>query len=165
MIWKPKHLTREQMEERRREGVRLLKTGKWSQAAIARHLAVSRAAIHQWAQQWRMGGWKALRQHKASGRPARLNRAQQQRLVALLKRGALAAGFPTARWTLPRVRQLIEHEFGVRYHVKYLGRLLRRLGWSWQQPLVQATEREAPQIQAWMAQDWPRIKKKRGVWA
>jgi hypothetical protein len=36
MIWTPSKLTREQMEERRLEGGRLLKEGKLSKAEIAR---------------------------------------------------------------------------------------------------------------------------------
>jgi transposase len=48
MIWKPKKLTREQMAERRKEGVRLLEQGKKSQAEIARNLGVSEAAVRMW---------------------------------------------------------------------------------------------------------------------
>ncbi|RME56330.1 transposase, partial [Candidatus Parcubacteria bacterium] len=47
MSWQPKHLTREQMAERRREGYRLLQAG-WRPAAVARELGVSRAAVTQW---------------------------------------------------------------------------------------------------------------------
>ena len=38
MTWRPKVLTRQQMEERRLEGARVLKAGRLSQAAIARQL-------------------------------------------------------------------------------------------------------------------------------
>ena len=49
MTWKPSYLTREQMEERRLAGGRLLKAGKLSQAEIARQLGVSRATVSDWA--------------------------------------------------------------------------------------------------------------------
>lgn len=159
MAWEPKRLTREQMEERRLEGARLLRAGRLSQAAIARRLGVSRAAVCQWAKQLAQGGLRGLRRRKASGRPARLTSAQQQAVRQKLKRGALAAGFPTERWTMGRVQQLIGREFGVRYHVKYINRLLARLGWSLQQPLPRASERDEDLIRAWLAKDWPRIKK------
>jgi DNA-binding CsgD family transcriptional regulator len=45
MTWQPKKLTREQMAERRMEGVRLLEAGSKSQAEIARILGVSEAAV------------------------------------------------------------------------------------------------------------------------
>lgn len=159
MEWAPKHLTREQMEERRRAAARLLKVGRLSQAEIGRRLGVSRAAVGQWAQQLQQGGVRALRRRKPSGRPARLARAQKQVLVRQLKRGAVAAGFPTERWTMNRVRQLIEQKFGVRYHCNYITRLLAGLGWSLQQPLPRAAERDEALIRAWLDQDWPRIKK------
>jgi len=159
MTWEPKRLTRQQMEERRRAGARLLKAGKLSQTAIAQRLGVSRTAVSQWAKRFADGGMRALRRRKASGRPARLTRAEKQALRRRLKRGASATGFPTDRWTIGRVRQLIEREFGIRYHVKYIHRLLAGLGWSLQQPLPRAAERDEDLIRAWLAKDWPRIKK------
>ena len=159
MEWTPKRLTRQQMEERRGEGAKLLKTGRLSHTVIAQRLGVSCAAVGQWAKQLALGGTRALRRQTAPGRPARLTDAQKQVLRRKLKRGALAAGFATDRWTMGRVRQLIEREFGVRYHVKYINRFLTTLGWSWQQPLPRAAERDEDLIRAWLAQDWPRIKK------
>lgn len=159
MAWSPKRLTRTQMEERRREGAKLIKAGKLSHAAIAQRLGVSGVAVGQWAKQLADGGLRALRRRTAPGRPARLTDAQKRSLRRLLKRGALAADFPSDRWTMGRVCQLIEREFGVRYHVKYINRLLTTLGWSLQQPLPQAAERDEDLIRAWLAQDWPRIKK------
>ena len=149
------------MEERRRVGAQLLRmrSGKLSQAAIAQQLGVSRMAVSHWAKQLAQGGVRALRGRTAPGRPARLTLKDQKALVGKLKRGALAAGFPTERWTMSRVRQLIEHEFGVSYHVHSINRLLAKLGWSWQRPLPRATEQDEELVQAWLTQDWPRIKK------
>jgi transposase len=159
MAWAPTQLTPEQVEERRRQGGRLLQAGRLSQAEIARQLGVSRAAVCHWAHDLAQGGWRALRRRTPPGRPPRLTTRQQRALLRRLRRGARAAGFPTERWTLARVQQVIVHEFGVRYHPHYLSRLLHRLGWSQQQPLPRAVERDEDLIRAWLAQDWPRIKK------
>jgi transposase len=159
MAWKPPHLTREQMEERRRAGAKLLRTGRLSQAEIARQLGVSRATVSDWAKRLAIGGLRALQRRKAPGRPARLTRDDQKELRRVLRRGAAAAGFPTDRWTLGRVALVIHREFGVHYHPHSLHRLLGRLGWSAQQPLPRASERDEALIRAWLAQDWPRIKK------
>ena len=75
--------------------------------------------------------------------------------------GAQAAGFATDLWTCPRVTELIEKQFGVRYHVDHVGRLLHALGWSPQRPERRAAERDEAAIQNWIKSDWPRIKKKR----
>lgn len=147
------------MEARRREAARLLKLGKLSQAEIGRQLGVSRATMSDWATQLAAGGLRALQRRKASGRPGRLTPAEKQSLLRRLKRGALAAGFATERWTMARVRQFIEHEFGVHYHVHYINRLLAKLGWSLQAPLPRAAERDEELVRAWLAQDWARIKK------
>lgn len=159
MAWTPTHLTLEQMEERRRKGGRLLKAGKLSQAEIARQLGVSRAAVSQWAKRQASGGACALRRRTPKGRQPKLTAEQQRRLLKHLRQGAPAAGFQTARWTMGRVQRLIREKFGVTYHVHYMPRLLNKLKWSLQQPLARAQEQEEELIRAWLAQDWPRIKK------
>jgi transposase len=88
-----------------------------------------------------------------------LTQAQQHALRRRLKQGARRAGFPTERWTLQRIQTLIEREFQVTYHPTYVARLLKQLGWSPQVPLPRAKERDETLIRAWLAQDWPRIKK------
>jgi transposase len=159
MAWIPKHLTRKQMEERRRKGGRLLQAGTQSQAEIARRLGISRATVSDWAKQISAGGLRTLQRRSATGRPARLTAEQKKRLVQILKRGAQAAGFPTERWTMGRVQQIIRREFNVVYHVHYMNRLLTRLDWSWQQPLPRAQEQDEELLRTWLKGDWPRIKK------
>jgi len=159
MNWQPKHLTREQMAERRREGYRLLKAG-WRPAAVARELGVSRAAVTQWKRRFEREGEAAFQVHKSSGRPTKLSAEQQEELLRLLEQGAEAWGYPTDRWTQLRVREVIRRKFGVKYHPTAVGRLLHRLGWSVQKPEVRAIERDEAAIADWKATQWPRIKKK-----
>jgi transposase len=152
------------MEERRREGARLLRQTKLTKAAIARQLSVSRAAVGQWAKDLAAGGLRQLGRRSSTGRPSKLNGDQMTALGQILSRGAMAAGFPTARWTLARVKRVIEQEFGVTYHLNSVPRVLERLGWSLQQPLARAVEREEDVIEAWLKHDWPRIKKGASAW-
>jgi len=147
------------MEERRLAGGRLLKAGKLSQAEIARQLGVSRATVSDWAKTIEAKGMRGLRKRKAAGSQSKLDASQKQKLKYMLDRGALANGFPTDRWTLARVRQLIQKRFEISYHPNYLNRLLRNLGYSPQKPLPQAVEQEKALVQAWLQRDWPRIKK------
>ena len=160
MAFQPTHLTRPQLEERRRLGAQLLRQGKLSQAEIARRLGVSRSAVSQWASQLAEGGLRQLRRRTSNGRPPKLVKAQKRALLRLLKRGARQAGFPTERWTLQRIQTVIEREFQVTYHPTYVARLLKHLGWSPQVPLPRAKERDEALIRAWLAHDWPRIKKR-----
>jgi len=147
------------MEERRLTGGRLLKAGKLSQAEIARELGVSRATVSDWAKKVKAAGIRGLRKRIAKGGTSKLTKEQKQRLKRLLDRGALAHGFSTDRWTLQRVYELIQQEFKVSYHPNYLNRLLENLGFSPQKPLPNAIEQERELVQAWMEQDFPRLKK------
>jgi transposase len=159
MKWKPSYFTREQMEERRREGGRLLQEGKISKAEIARQLGVSRASVTAWAKVLDKKGMRGLNSKKAVGRASKLNDEQKKKLKRLLKQGATKSGYLTERWTLERVSELIEKEFGITYHPKGLGRVLEKLGFSLQKPLARADERDEELVKAWLLQDWSRIKK------
>jgi transposase len=156
-MWRPRKLTPEQLEERRLEAGRLLRAGRLSQAEIARRLGVSRMAVSRWAKQLTQSpqGFGALRRRPKTGRPSRLTAQQWQDLLDVLAEGASRSGFETERWTLPRVRAVIERRFGVTYHVDYLSARLRASGWSVQMPAVRARERDEELIRAWLDRAWP----------
>jgi transposase len=80
-------------------------------------------------------------------------------LARRLLAGPQANGYPTDLWTCPRIAELIRQQYGVRYHVDSIGRLLRRLDFSPQRPIKQAAERDEAVIRHWIEMDWPRIKK------
>jgi transposase len=161
-MWRPRKLTPEQIEQRRLTAGRLLRAGHLSQAEIARRFDVSPAAVCQWAK--RLGdspkGLAGLRRHRKPGRPPRLTPAQWREVLKVLTRGAKHSGFATERWTLPRIRAVIQHRFGVVYHVDYLSTRLRDLGWTPQVPAVWAAERDEELIRAWLGRDRPRIKER-----
>jgi transposase len=164
-MWRPRRLSPEQLEERRFEAGRLLRAGRLSQAQIARRLGVSRMAVCHWAKQFNHSpyGLAALRRRPKPGRPSRLTVQHWQGLLDTLARGAIPSGFATERWTLPRIRTVIERRFGVTYHVDYLSVRLRDLGWTVQVPAARARERDEELIRAWLDRDWPRIKKRLAV--
>jgi transposase len=61
------------------------------------------------------------------------------------------------------VAEVVRREFGIRYHVDHIGRVLRKMGWSPQKPERRARERDEAAIQRWVKVEWPRIKKKHGA--
>lgn len=145
------------LEQRRVRAARLLRRG-YAQAEVARMCEVSRAAVNLWAGQWASGGRSALRA-KRLGRPPMLAPASRRELVRLLKKGALAEGFATELWTLPRVAEVIRRHFGVRYSETHVWRLLGSLGFSPQRPASRALERDAQAISRWKRKRWPMLKK------
>lgn len=82
-----------------------------------------------------------------------------RRLEAILLEGASAQGDETDLWTLKRIAQVIQREFGVTYHAGHVWRILRQLGFSCQRPERKARERNEEAIRRWGRYRWPRIKK------
>ena len=145
-------------ERRRRRGARLLELGV-KQAEVARRMGVTRTSVSRWEKLRQEGGEEALKRPKRFGRPRRLSDVQCEELIEQLKAGALAAGFATELWTLPRMRTLIEQRFSEELTEPSVWRLLRSLGWSVQRPTGQARQRNEKAIRTWKARRWPELKK------
>jgi|SRR5215208_3285216 len=133
-----------------REGRRLraafeLRQEGRSQQDIARALGVvgKSAAVSQWMKRAREGGGKeALRKRSSPGATPRLSADRCDRLPGLLEKGAVAHGFGGEVRTCRRVAQVAKREFGVGYHPAHVGRILKRPGFSLQEPDRPADQRD-----------------------
>jgi transposase len=137
---------------------RLFAQGK-SLTEVAATVGCSKSSASRWKQAWKGGGVEALRPKPNPGPKSRLNAQQQRRLLAALKQGTAHWGYALDGWTGPLVRDLIQHLFGVQYHVDYVGTLLHKLGWSPQKPERRARERNERAIARWRRDELPRLKK------
>lgn len=146
------------LEVRRLKGAKLLARGV-TKSEVARQLGVSRQTVAAWEQRLTEGGKAALKRGTL-GRPRELDVEQERELGKVLMAGALAAGFPTELWTLPRIGKIISERFGVEYSTGHLWHLLRRLGFSCQKPEKRATQRNEAEIVRWKRHTWPALKKK-----
>ena len=147
------------LERRRFEALRLLRQGL-NQSEVARRLRVVRQSVARWAALDREGGQRALRQAGRAGRKPRLSPRQKSRLEQRLLADPERLGYETSLWTSERVADLIEQEFGVRYHPGHVWKILVALGWSCQRPVGRALERNEKAIGHWKKVRWPDIKKK-----
>jgi len=152
------HGSAKSLEQRRLEALRLHEQGV-KPSRIAARLGTSPQSVNRWVRAARRKGKQALAARPVPGRPAKLTPGQRRHLSRVLIRGAVAAGYSTDLWTCPRIAATIAARLGVRYHVDYLPRLLRTLGFSCQKPESTASERDETAIRRWIAKDWPRIKK------
>jgi transposase len=150
----------EALEKRRFRAIQMLERGL-SQSEIARRLRVVRQSVARWVQEYRAQGQSALRKAGRAGRMPRLSEKQRQQLEKLLVAGPQRIGYETPLWTCPRVADLIEREFQVRYHEGHVWKILVSLGWSPQRPEGRARERNAEQVRQWKKKVWPGLKKKR----
>jgi transposase len=139
--------------EERRKRAWALKHKGWPQKQIATALGVSEGAVSQWLRRAREGGGvEALTRRPPPGMTPRLSeeqRAQRPQLPRLLARGAPAYGFAGDVWTAKRVAVVIERTFGVRYSRDHVSRIMRACGWSRQQPITRATQRNEEAIRRW----------------
>lgn len=124
---------------------------------VAAELRVSDRSVERWRRQWRENGNAGVASKGSPGRP-RLSDAQMARLERELERGPLAHGWTDQRWTLARVKTMIGRLFHVSYTVEGTWRLLRRYGWSWQQPARRAIERDDDAVELWKREVWPRVR-------
>jgi len=149
----------EALEQRRMEGIRLLRQGV-HQSEVARRVKASHRSVGRWAKAYAEQGRKGLRKAGRAGRKPRLSGEDWRRLERGLMKGPEALGYETPLWTSGRVADLIEREFGVHYHAGHVWRILVRLGWSCQRPEGRARERNEAAIRHWKKVRWPALKKK-----
>jgi len=141
------------------EGLKLLRQGL-NQSEVARQVKVCSQTVSRWAKTLAEEGEKGLKAAGRAGRIPLLTARQRQHLVSRLLEGPEKLGYETPLWTCPRVADLIEREFGVRYHAGHVWKLLRQLNWSPQRPKGRALERNEEAIVEWKRRIWPAIKKK-----
>ena len=147
-----------ELERRRTRAIELLAEGL-APVDVAQRLGVDRRSVRRWKASVQKAGKSALRSRPAPGRPPALDAKARTRMERMLLKGAVSAGFPTDLWTCPRIAEVIERQFGVKYHVDHVGRLLHQLGWSPQKPERRAIERDENEIRRWVKDIWPQVKK------
>ncbi len=140
----------------RLQAVECFEGGKKNQE-IAAALRVSERSAERWRRAWREQGEVGVQSKGSPGRP-RLGPDQIARLERELERGPLAHGWADQRWTLARIKTLIGRLFHVSYTEEGIWRLLKRHGWSWQQPTRRAIERDDDAVEVWKKETWPRVR-------
>src|SRR6516165_3610672 len=156
----PTHpIPRECLEWRRFRALYLKRRG-WSQRDIAEALDVSEVALSTWLARARDAGPEALRARPVPGRSPRLTSGQLRSIPEFLWHGPEAYGFRGEVWTRARIAQVIEEEFGVRYHKGHVGKLLQELRWTPQVPIRRALQRDEEAIRRWRSDVWPELRRR-----
>lgn len=155
--------TLEQLHERRKQVVRLHKKGiKIMQIVAMTGLSYPpvRAAIDL----FESGGWAAIR-------PARRGRTQgDARILTPVQEQAIQRMIIENRpeqlkmdfclWSRIAVGQLISQEFGLKLHVRSVGKYLHRWGFTPQKPIKRAYEQSPQAVQAWLQGEYPAIEQR-----
>ncbi|CAM5696021.1 transposase [Streptomyces canus] len=141
-----------------REGLRLKAAERFTQgeasSVIAKDLRVSVRSVQRWRQACDEGGPRALRSQGPASLP-RLSEKQFAQLEAELAKGPAAHGWEDQRWTLNRVKTVIDRRFHLTYTTQGVRKLLVRNGWSCQVPARRAMERDDEAVAGWVKETWP----------
>lgn len=128
-------------EFRRLRAVELFESGM-KQVDIARALGVTKGAVSQWLSVYRKNGLDALRYRKIAKKPCKLSDEQKNKLSEFLAMGPEHFGYAGQVWTLPRIGELILHKFGIKYCQASVCRIMKKIGWTCQKPVVRAVQRD-----------------------
>jgi transposase len=150
-------LSHAHLEEIRFEAVKAVQAGK-SPSEVAREMGLYPNRVFVWLSMYRAGGWDALRAHKASGRPKRLNGRQLKWIYDVVTtKNPMQLKFQFALWTRAIIRTLIQRKFGIKLSLASVGRLLAQMGLTCQKPLTRAFEQDASLVKVWIEREFPKI--------
>lgn len=152
----------DELEHRRCLAVQRVLDG-YSVEEVADFLGVDTRSVRRWLAAFRQAGWSGLSAQPAIGRPRKLTRTQEKIVLRWLEDDPTHHGFATDLWTAPRLAQVIQEEWSIDIHPWSVCRWLRQQGLSLQKPQRVPRERDPEVIAAWLATDWPRLKKKRAA--
>lgn len=116
-----------ELEQRRLVAVRLLADGM-SSVDVARRLQVDARSVRRWRVAMRTNSLAGLAARPAPGRPPRLTADDLTCLLGILVAGDRICGAAAGAWTCAEVSDIIEWQFGIRYHRAHVNRILRKLG-------------------------------------
>jgi len=99
---------------------------------IVYSLKKPKTTIHDWLQRIERKSLKNLHDIKQSGRPAKLNTEEKNRLAEILSEKPEKQGIPFVIWTTSLVQYIIHKLFNVLYKLRNVEYLVKEIGFSLQ---------------------------------
>ena len=155
-----RRLSAGEQHERRRQVIRAHKRGR-TRSQIAVEVGLSYTAVSKTIARYEELGIAALAPRargRRSGEDRVLTPAQEealQRTICDKRPEQLKMDF--ALWSRAAVMQLIEREFGIKLHVRSVGKYLARWGFTPQKPIKRAYEQSPAAVQDWLDNRYPDI--------
>ena len=150
-------------EEKRRTSIKLWKKSLPT-SEIADLLEVSVRSVQLWISAYKSGGMPALKTRRM-GSPKGAGKTLTEDQEAHIRR-QIQDAYPDqlkldyALWTRKAVMELIEKEYDIVMPIRTVGEYLKRWGMTPQKPQKRAYEQRAPEVQKWLKEDYPAIKKR-----
>lgn len=155
--------TLEQLHERRKQVVRLHKKALGVMQIVSM-TGLSYPAVRACIDLFNAGGWPAIRpalRGRTPGVGRTLTQIQEdciQRTIIDKRPEQLKMDF--FLWSRAAVGQLIEQEYGIKLHVRSVGKYLKRWGFTPQKPIKRAYEQNPVAVQAWLVGEYPGIEQR-----
>ena len=99
-------------------------------ADAARIGGMDRQTLRDWAHRFNERGPAGLRDNWVRAKPRRLTEAQQAELSQIVETGPDRAADGVVRWRRVDLQRVLAARFGVAYHERTVGKLLKALGFS-----------------------------------
>jgi transposase len=101
-----------------------------SRADAAKIGGMDRQTLRDWVHRFNALGPAGLKDNRRPGNPRRLSVTQQVELARIVETGPDPVVDGVVRWRRMDLQRVIEERFGVEYHERTIGKLLKALGFS-----------------------------------
>ena len=131
---------------------------------IAELFQVNTRTIYNWVSRFMAGrfSWLLGLHYRGRGSKSKLTKEQKKKIYDLVVDGPENYGFDCGVWNSPMIAEVILREFNVTYNPRYLCRLLKKIGLSFQKAAFEAerTDDNKKKRKEWGDKTWPEILKK-----
>lgn len=101
-----------------------------SRAEAAKIGGMDRQTLRDWAHRFNALGPGGLKDNRRRGNPRRLSAAQLKELSEIVETGPDRAADGVVRWRRIDLQRVIAEKFGIDYHERSVGKLVKHLGFS-----------------------------------
>src|SRR6187401_2661293 len=101
-----------------------------SRADAARIGGMDRQTLRDWVHRFNTAGPDGLKDSWSKGHPPRLSAEQLAQLGQVVESGPERAVHGIVRWRRVDLQQIVAERFGVAYHERTIGKILKQLGFS-----------------------------------
>jgi len=149
------------LEHLRITAVRRVMEDQEAPAAVMESMGLCRTSIYRWLRRYADDGWEGLVEQIAQGPEPKLSDKQRQQVKRwIVGKDPRQYGFDYGLWTRRIVQSLIERKWGLSLGLTAVGRLLASLAITPQKPLRRAYERDPQRIEKWLAEDYPKLRRR-----
>lgn len=125
----------------------------------AKYLKSVAESVRRWVCEFMEFGLSSLKVKIYPGRQPKLSKTQCRNLKAIISGSPAAFGYACGCWNAAIICDLISRLYKIKFSVKYLPELLRRIGLSYQKAKFASAKADKEKRTVWKTETWPKILK------